>query len=364
MKIDNLRRMILDIKTSLSKFGGQCPQGQRGRPLSNPQAAQKQGVDTCEKKTKDGRTVYYKTGEHKEKEKKEKESRIKTREDLRKKGMRVGGRGKISKQQKEALKRAFVEMAKPEKSAPKLGDVAPVVTDTRESRQKDAENFLNPFGKTKEQIIEGNKKYREKEDALSEKRNPKTPRGQAIQNINKRIKQLIPDPRTQEGADFLSAHEELQNAVYYGPTSVSKYEVAASPNLVDKLKKDGYKKNNEGNWEKGGHWYPPLSPEAQKYKNKSKELRGLQDNLANMGVGGVNLLRNYLSKLDKNGNLTKKQDGSSSVDASWEDDYQEKKQPENKSSYLDFVIKTLDKIIDPVTPRNISKGVDWLGRRG
>jgi len=76
------------------------------------------GVDTCEKKTKDGRTVYYKTGEHKEKEKKEKESRVKTRDELRKKGMRVGGRGKLSKKQKEVLRQIFVELAKMKPSQP------------------------------------------------------------------------------------------------------------------------------------------------------------------------------------------------------------------------------------------------------
>ena len=83
----------------LEKFAEQCPDSQRGRPVANPQQAQKDGVSVCEKKRKaDGKTIYYKTKNQREKEK----NRIDDYRQARKK-LGMSKYGKIGKDRKDSF---------------------------------------------------------------------------------------------------------------------------------------------------------------------------------------------------------------------------------------------------------------------
>lgn len=74
----------------LMKFAEKCPPGKRGRPMSkSPQAAEAEGIEVCEKETKSGKTVAYKTGNQLNKERMAKSETKAAREKL---GLKAKGR--------------------------------------------------------------------------------------------------------------------------------------------------------------------------------------------------------------------------------------------------------------------------------
>lgn len=99
------------LRRNLARFAQQCPASKRGRPISSQNEAdlQKKGIDICEKKTRAGRTVFYKTGKQLEKEKKEKTQRG---EERKKVGAKAKGRlSKISRGKIEELRQKLSEIA-------------------------------------------------------------------------------------------------------------------------------------------------------------------------------------------------------------------------------------------------------------
>ena len=96
------------IQIWMMKFAAKCPPGKRGRPMSkSPEDAEAAGFEVCEKETKDGRTVAYKTGRQLEKEKEAKSEKQKLRDSLG-----VGKRGAIPKIALEKLKKIQDDLEK------------------------------------------------------------------------------------------------------------------------------------------------------------------------------------------------------------------------------------------------------------
>lgn len=99
--MNKLYKMIAALE-KIKQFADQCPQGQRGRPLSGASAQRLGDENICEKKRRDGETIYYKTSGQIEKDKKEKEER---REERKKIGAKAKGRlSKISLSLREELR--------------------------------------------------------------------------------------------------------------------------------------------------------------------------------------------------------------------------------------------------------------------
>lgn len=99
--MNKLYKMIAALE-KIKQFAAQCPQGKRGRPLSVASAQRLGDENICEKKRRDGETIYYKTSGQIEKEKKEKETR---REERKKIGAKARGRfSKISLSKIEELR--------------------------------------------------------------------------------------------------------------------------------------------------------------------------------------------------------------------------------------------------------------------
>lgn len=94
-------------KKYLLKFASKCPEGKRGRPMSTHNEAElaKKGIDICEKTTKDGRTVFYKTGQQLKKEKEGKEQK---RTERKQAGIKAKGR--ISKAGQEKINKLRDEL--------------------------------------------------------------------------------------------------------------------------------------------------------------------------------------------------------------------------------------------------------------
>lgn len=87
-------KILQAIMAMKMKFAEKCPPGKRGRPMSkSPQAAEAEGIEVCEKETKDGRTVAYKTSNQLNKERMAKSDTKVAREKL---GLKSKGRLSIA----------------------------------------------------------------------------------------------------------------------------------------------------------------------------------------------------------------------------------------------------------------------------
>jgi len=98
------------LRRNLARFAQQCPASKSGRSISSQNEAdlQKKGIDICEKKTRAGRTVFYKTSKQLEKEKKEKTQRGEERKRV---GAKAKGRlSKISRGKIEELRQKLSEI--------------------------------------------------------------------------------------------------------------------------------------------------------------------------------------------------------------------------------------------------------------